>query len=71
MAPGEGKLTFAGSRGDAYADEVLERDDARQEAAVLRPDLCYGFSSASVQHSDQPAGVNHSIEIHSLTDYVN
>lgn len=28
MAPGEGKLTSAGSKGDAYADEVLERDDA-------------------------------------------
>lgn len=63
--------TSAGRRGDADADEVLERDDAGQEAAVLGPDLRNGFSSASIQDGDQPAGVNHGIEIHSLTDHVN
>lgn len=69
-APGRPR-TSAGRRGDADADEVLERDDARQEAAVLGPDLRDGFSSASIQDSNQPAGMNHGIEIHSLTDYVN
>lgn len=41
-------LTSARSRRNADADEVLERDDAGQEAAVLGPDLRNGFSSASI-----------------------
>lgn len=64
-------LTSAGGRGDADADEVLECDGAGQKAAVLGPDLRNGFSSASIQDGDQPAGMNHGIEIHSLTDYIN
>lgn len=63
-------LTSAGGRWDAYADKVLEGDDASQEAAVLGPDLRDGFSSASIQDTDQPAGMNHGIEIHPLSDHV-
>lgn len=64
------RLTSAGGRGDADADEVLEGDDASQEAAVLGPDLGNGFSSASIQDTDQPTGVNHGVEVHSLSNYI-
>lgn len=67
----QGPRTSARSRRDADADEILEGDDARQKAAVLGPDLRNGLSSAPIQDSDQPARVNHGIEIHSLTNYVN
>lgn len=70
-APGRGPRTSARGCRDADADEVLEGDDAGQEATVLGPDLCDGLSSAPVQDSNQPAGVNHGIEIHSLANYVN
>lgn len=63
-------LTSAGGRRDAYADKVLEGDDASQEAAVLGPDLSNGFSSATVQDTDQPTGMNHGVEVHSLSNYV-
>lgn len=63
-------LTSAGGRWDANADKVLEGDDASQKAAVLGPDLRDGFSSASIQDTDQPTGMNHGIEIHPLSDHV-
>lgn len=69
--PVVGGLTSAGGRGDADADEVLEGDDASQEAAVLGPDLGDGLSPAPVQDGNQPAGVNHGVEIHALADHVN
>lgn len=61
-------LTSARGRGDADADKVLEGDDTSQEAAVLGPDLRNGFSSASIQDTDQPTGVNHGVEVHSLSN---
>lgn len=63
-------LTSAGGRRDANADEVLEGDDTSQETAVLGPDLSDGFSSASIQDTNQPTGMNHGIEIHSLSNYI-
>lgn len=63
-------LTSARGRGDADADKVLEGDDASQEAAVLGPDLGNGFSSASIQDTDQPTGMNHGVEVHSLSNYI-
>lgn len=63
-------LTSAGGRWDAYTDEVLEGDDASQKAAVLGPDLRDGFSSASIQDTDQPTGMNHGIEIHPLSNHI-
>lgn len=69
MAEAE-QLTSAGRRRDADADEVLEGDDASQEAAVFGPDLCDGFPSAAVQDCNEPAGVDHGIEIHPLTNHV-
>lgn len=65
-----GVLTSAGGRGDANTDEVLEGDDASQEAAVLGPHLSDGFSSASIQDTNQPTGMNHGIEIHSLSNHI-
>ena len=66
-----GGLTSAGGRGDADADEILEGDDASQEAAVLGPDLGDGLPPAPVQDGNQPAGVNHGIEVHALADHIN
>ena len=66
-----GGLTSTGGRGDADADEILEGDDASQEAAVLGPDLGDGLPPAPVQDSNQPAGVNHGVEVHALADHIN
>lgn len=71
LLPVVGGLTSAGGRGDADADKVLEGDDASQEAAVLGPDLSDGLPPAPVQDRNQPAGVNHGVEIHALADHVN
>lgn len=64
-------LTSAGRGWEADADQVLEGEDAGQEAAVFGPDLGDGLPSASVQDRNQPAGVNHGVEVHPLTDHVN
>lgn len=61
-------LTSTGCGGHPDAHQVLQGENAGQEAAVLGPHLGDGFPPAAVQDADQPAGVDHGVEVHPLAD---
>lgn len=62
--------TFTGCRWEPDADQVLKRQHAGKEAAVLGPDFSYSFPPAPVHDSYQSEGVKHCVEVHTLPNDV-
>lgn len=59
-------FTFAESRREANAQQILKGHDTGKERTVSRPDLSHCFPSAAVQQVDKPAAVEKGIKIHTL-----
>ena len=53
--------TFACCRGDTYAEQVLQSEQAGQKTAVARPGLGNGLPVAMGDNGDQAKGVEHEI----------